>query len=72
MKRCCGSLLADVYYQLLLITMPMVYISKEAEDLLKKIEGYLKKNIKHGRVLKADILLEALKSYAKNLGLEVD
>jgi len=52
--------------------MPMVYISKEAEDLLKKIEGYLKKNIKHGRVLKADILLEALKSYAKNLGLEVD
>jgi len=50
----------------------MVYISREAEELLGRIEKHLKKDLKHGRILKTDILLEALKSYARELGLEVE
>ncbi len=50
--------------------MPMIYISREAEVLLSKIEEFLKKNVKHGRIIRADIITEALKVYAKEIGLE--
>jgi hypothetical protein len=52
------------------IAMPMVYISKEAQELLEKIDSFLKKNVKHGRILKADILYEALKAHAEKLGIK--
>jgi len=50
--------------------MPMIYVSEEAKKLLETIEVFLKKNVKHGRIVKTDIIMEALKTYAKEIGLE--
>lgn len=48
--------------------MPMVYISKEAFDLLKQIENFLKQKAKPpNRVLRSDILKVALETYFEKI-----
>lgn len=51
--------------------MPMIYISKKALQLLEKLNSYLKGKSKASvRVVKSDIIYEALRYYAKKLEVE--
>lgn len=48
--------------------MPMVYISQEAFDLLKRIESLLKQKAEPpNRVLRADVLRIALETYFEKI-----
>jgi len=51
--------------------MPMVYISREAARLLQELINHLGKKAETSiRLVKSDIIYEALKDYAERLGME--
>ena len=55
-----------------MIIMPMVYVSDNAERLLKDLMEHLDKNkTAPSRVLKADVIQAALEEYSKKVGLKV-
>jgi len=50
--------------------MPMIYISNKTVKILEKILNHISRQTKFGRIIKADIIHEALKQYARELGLK--
>lgn len=50
--------------------MPMVYVSKETSELMDRILKFLQEKTRGpGRVLKADVIHQAIEEYAEKLGL---
>jgi predicted transcriptional regulator len=54
-----------------IIDMPMVYLSKEAARLLDELAKRLRRESSI-RIVKSDIIYDALKEYAKKLEVDVE
>ncbi|MEM1558117.1 MAG: hypothetical protein QXG12_05950 [Thermoproteota archaeon] len=53
--------------------MPMIYVSEKTYKLLEELINMLRKDVKSSvRLIKSDIIHEALKEYARKLGVHID
>jgi len=53
--------------------MPMIYISSKTSRLLEELINHLGKGMKGSvRLVKSDIIHEALKEYARKIGVDVE
>lgn len=53
--------------------MPMIYVSEKTYKLLEELISILRKDVKSSvRLVKSDIIHEALKDYAKKLGVHIN